>query len=240
MSCRFALPILAVLFASLPAAAQVGSAQFKGVILDELGRPLFGARVIYTRKPRTVPGKDGKWQDAPGEWQFSSQVTTDASGHYQIPQLPSGDYDLCVDAPGHLATCEWTAWLRATVAQGQALDNGAIQLTKGVTVTIRINDSLSLLKAASTMASPLVVGVRDRSGRLHPGRETAANGSSHSFQVDVPYGTPLSIWLHSWRFLLTDSTGATIDHWGAQFPFQVPANGTAPTFVFTIAGEVNP
>jgi hypothetical protein len=145
-----------------------------------------------------------------------------------------------MDAPGYLATCEWTGWRRATVAQGQVLDNCPVQLAKSVAVTIRINDPLSLLKAANTIASPLVVGVRDRWGRLHPGRETAVSGSSHNFQVDVPYGTPLNVWLHSWRFLLADSTGGPIDHWGAQFPFQVGASSTAPSFVFNIAGEVNP
>jgi hypothetical protein len=196
--------------------------------------------VIYTRKARAVPGNTGKWQYAPGDWPFSSQATTDASGRYQLLQLVAGDYDQCVAAPGHLATCEWAALRHATLAEAQALDTGVIQLTKAVTVTIRINDPLSLLKGASTMASPLVAGVRDGSGRLRPGRETAASGGSHTFQVDVPYGTPLNVWLHSWRFLLTDSTGATLDRRGARIPFEVAANGQAPSFVFTIAGEVKP
>jgi hypothetical protein len=237
MSYRFALPILGILLASQPAAAQVASAQFRGTILDERGRPLAAARVVYTRNARVIPGKNGKWRNAPRERRFSSKVTTDASGRFQISQLPAGDYDLCMDAPGYLATCEWTGWRRATLAEGQALDHGAIQLTKSVAVTIRVNDPLSLLKAANTMASPLVIGVRDRWGRFHPSRETSVNAVSHIFQVDVPYGTALNVWLHSWRFLITDSAGAPINRLGAKIPFQVLADGATPTFVFNIAGE---
>jgi Carboxypeptidase regulatory-like domain len=237
---RIVLLIITIPLAGQLAAAQVASAQMNGAIQDEMGRPLAGARVVYTRNTRLVHGKDGKYQDAPGESRFSAQVTTDAIGRYQVPNLPPGDYDLCSDAPGYLATCEWTGWRRASVAQAQVLENGAMQLTKGVTVNIRINDPLSLLKGANTIASPLVVGVRDRSGRLHPGRETPVSGGSHVFQVDVPYGTALNVWLHSWRFLLTNSTGAAMNRLGAQVPFQVAVNGTAPTFVFNIAGEVKP
>ena len=122
----------------------------------------------------------------------------------------------------------------------KASDAEIAQLTKLKQAGASDDLCLSLLKAANTIASPLVVGVRDRWGRLHPGRETAVSGSSHNFQVDVPYGTPLNVWLHSWRFLLADSTGGPIDHWGAQFPFQVGASSTAPSFVFNISGEVNP
>jgi hypothetical protein len=126
------------------------------------------------------------------------------------------------------------------VALGQSLENGAVQLMKAVTVTIRINDPLSLWKTPGGMASPLVAGVRDRWGRLHPARAAAVSGGSRVFQVDVPYATPLNVWLHSWRFRLTNSSGAIIPRSGGQFPFQVNATGAAPEFVFNIAGEFRP
>jgi hypothetical protein len=186
-----------------------------------------------------VVGSDGKLHASPGESRSSSQAISDVSGKYRIPNLPPGDYDLCMDAPGYLATCEWTGWRRVTVAQGQAFDNSAVQLAKAATVTIRINDALLLLKPANGMTSPLLVGVRDAWGRFHPGHETAVTGASRTFQVDVPYGTTLNLWLHSWRFLLTDSSGAALNRAGAQFPFQVAASSVPPSYVFNIAGEAS-
>jgi hypothetical protein len=223
--------------AARPTAAQTAAAQFTGVILDESGRPLAGARVVCTGKARLVPGSDGGLRAAAAQPQVSLQAITNASGRYQVSGLPPGDYDFCMDAPGYLATCEWTGWRRATVAQAQALDNGTVQLMKAATVTIQINDPLRLLPPPNKMVAPLVVGVRDRWGRFHPGRETASNGDLHVFQVDVPYGTALNVWLHSWRFRLSDSNGTAVNQAGAQFPFQVPGNGIAPTYAFTIAGE---
>jgi hypothetical protein len=56
-------------------------------------------------------------------------------------------------------------------------------------------------------------------------------------EVEPGSATPLKLWLHSWRFLLTDSTGATVDHFGAQFPLQLSTTGIAPSYTFNIAGE---
>jgi hypothetical protein len=151
--------------------------------------------------------------------------------------LAGGDYNLCMYASGYLATCEWTGWQHATVAASQALDHGTVQLTKAVTVTIRINDPHRLMGSANQIASPLVAGVREQSGRFHPARETATDSTGHTLQIAVPYATPLKLWLHSWRFLLTDSGGAMVDHLGAQFPFQVSAGGAAPSYTFNITGE---
>jgi hypothetical protein len=230
------IPALAVILA-VPALAQNGTAQLTGVIVDENGMPLPGAHVLYTRVPHLVQGADGRWRDAPGETPFSSQAASDAIGKYQIPQLPAGDYNLCMYAPGYLATCDWTGWQRATVAASQALDHGTVQLVKAVTVTIRVNDPHRLLGSANQVSAPLAAGVREQSGRFHPATEVATDSVGHTLQVSVPYATPLKLWLHSWRFLLTDIGGATVDHLGAQFPFQVSANGVSPSYTFNITGE---
>jgi hypothetical protein len=231
------LPALAAILFAVPALAQNATAQMTGLVVDENGKPLAGAHVLYTRQVRQVQGADGKWRDAPGETPFSSQAAADATGKYQLPQLPPGDYNLCMYATGYLTTCEWARWQHATVAASQALSQGTVQLTKAVTVTIRVNDPLHLLGSANQISAPLAAGVREQSGRFHPARETATDTTGHTLQVSVPYATALTLWLHSWRFLLTDSIGAPVNHLGAQFPFQVAANGTAPSYTFNITGE---
>ena len=118
---RYCILLMVASLANRPAAAQTASAQVGGAILDQSGAPLAGARVVYAQRPQLVAGTDGKLRVAPGGSRVSSQAITDALGKYQIPGLPAGDYDLCVDAPGYLVTCEWTGWRRVTLAQGQAL-----------------------------------------------------------------------------------------------------------------------
>src|SRR5271157_3532045 len=92
------IPALAAILACVPAPAQNATAQLTGVIVDENGTPLPGAHVLCTRKPHLVRGADGKWRDAPGETPFSSRANSDAAGKYQLPQLPAGDYNLCMYA----------------------------------------------------------------------------------------------------------------------------------------------
>src|SRR5271157_1622599 len=96
---RYCILLMVASLANRTAAAQTASAELSGAILDESGAPLAGARVVYTQKPQLVAGSDGKLRAAPGGSQVSSQAITDALGKYQIPGLPAGDYDLCMDAP---------------------------------------------------------------------------------------------------------------------------------------------
>jgi hypothetical protein len=123
------------------------------------------------------------------------------------------------------------------VAARATADHGKLALIKAATVTIRIHDPQRLLGSANEIAVPLVVGVRDRYRRMHRAREIATEGATHILQVDVPYGEPLSVWIHSWRFRLTDARGAVVSRTGGESPFQVARGDPAPAFTFTIGGE---
>ncbi|MDE3166010.1 MAG: carboxypeptidase regulatory-like domain-containing protein [Acidobacteriota bacterium] len=232
------LAALAAVVVAGPAFAQNEPAQVKGAVVDEDGKPVAGARILYVRNPKLVKAADGKWREAPGEMPLSSQTVSDAAGKYQILHLPSGDYRLCMSAPGYLTTCEWTGWHGVTVAPAQALDHGTVQLAKAATVTIRINDPNRLMGSANQITAPLTAGVREASGRFHPAREVASDSTGHTLQVAVPYATPLKLWVHSWRFRLTDAIGAAVDRFGGEFPFQLtPNTAAAQSYTFDIAGE---
>jgi hypothetical protein len=229
---------LAAMFAARPALAQNATAQVSGVIADEYGRPLPGAHIVITRRPHPVQGDDGKWRDAPGETPFSAQAASDATGKYQLPQLPAGDYDLCMHAPGYLATCDWTGWQRATVAASQALAQGTVQLTKAVKVTIRINDPHGLLGSANHVSAPFAAGVREQSGRFIPPERLPPTASATRCRSQFRTPRP-SLCGSTVGGSSSPTPRAPQSITWAQFPFQVPTNGTPPSYTFTITGEAS-
>ena len=235
MRIGFVLAGVAALLAGRPAASQPGSSQIRGAIVDEANRPVAGARVTAIRQGRMERGPDGKRRFV--SLPFSAQAIADATGSYRVPGLAAGAYDLCTEAPGYLTNCEWTQWARVNVAAGASADQGRLVLTKAATVTVRINDPLGLMRPADRFALPLVA-VRDQYRRLHRARQAATQGTTHILEADVPYGTPLSLRVHSARFLLTDGNGAAVSRLGTELPFQVPPGGIAPAYTFTISSEV--
>jgi hypothetical protein len=113
-----------------------------------------------------------------------------------------------------------------------------VQLTRAATINIQIDDPRRLLGVANSISAPLAVGVRETAGRFHPAREVRRNGTTRVLQVAVPYGTQLSVWFHSWKFLVADAQGVALNNWGLRLPFVVQNNGIPPNFVFQITGEV--
>lgn len=220
------------------AAAQPANANVHGKVADEGGKPVAAARISYQRLPLTVKNGQGRWEEAPGEAHVNAQTGGDAGGGYSIPQLPAGNYILCVSAPGYLASCEWSAWHRLTIADGQVLDFGTLALAKAAVVTIRVDDPMLLMQSTGKVAPPLVVGVQDQSNRFHAARQTSADSSGRVFQVDVPYDKPLRFWVQSWKFRITDSSGAPLNNFGALIPFQAEQNSALPQFRIRIVGTL--
>lgn len=217
------------------AGAQPGLGQLRGTVVDSANKPVTGARITLVRQSRFAKGRDGKMRAAPPA--LSGRATTDAAGTYHVPSLAAGRYDICVEAPGHLTTCEWEQWGRANVAAGAAAEHRKLVLTKGAVVSVRINDPKRLVRSSDAL--PLV-GVRDQWRRMHAARRGGNQGDTYLFEMEAPYSVPLTLVLHSARFTMADSQGVAVSPAGADVIFQVPAGAVAPTFTFTITGEMKP
>ena len=220
------------------ALAQSMTAHIGGKVVDENGKVIPAAQIRYQRLPLIVKDSRGRWHEVPGEAHVSSAVSTDAAGAYAATQLPAGNYVLCVNAPGYLASCDWAASHRAAIADGQQLDIGTVTLAKAATITIRLEDPLHLVQAPARMAPPLALGIVGGGRKFHPARQVSSDSTSRTFQVDVPYATQLNVWFQSPVYRVADSAGSPLNSAGAQLPFQVAKGATPPAFTIRVTGTL--
>ena len=92
--------------ATLP--AQTGNARIKATVGDEGGQPVGQAIVVYHRVITGSRDANGRFQMTPGQPLVNAQGSTDAAGALATPQLPTGNYLLCVKAAGFLTSCNWS------------------------------------------------------------------------------------------------------------------------------------
>ena len=114
----------------------------------------------------------------------------------------------------------------------------ALNLTKGVFVTVQVSDPAGLLPQTSggPFASPkLLVGVVFGRGAYQGASATAASPTGRTFQLAVPAGVPFTLRLFSTDVKVVDETGASVDVSGSRIPFQATA-GQDVSFNFAISG----
>ncbi|PYV68800.1 MAG: hypothetical protein DMG97_23730 [Acidobacteria bacterium] len=154
------LVVCSFLLLVLSAAAQVQNGQFTGTVTDPTGAAITGAKVTVTNKATNL----------------SVSVATSASGSYTIKELPTGAYDLSVEASG----------FRNVNNKGLTINAGTItrvdarmqvgQATEVVEVTgeaalVNIDDSKLAETISSTQISNLPLNGRNVYDliRLNPG-----------------------------------------------------------------------
>ncbi len=172
-----------------------------------------------------------------GEAVVQGQVLTDASGSFAAAGLPIGDYSLCASVPStaYLDSCQWKGTVRVTVA-ASATSNQNVVLQKGVFLKVRVNDPMGLLtQNGPSDAGKLVVGVNFGNGAYLGAALTGTDATGRNYQMAVPAGVPLQLWLFSRQVALTDVTGKPVDTSGAPVPFQATA-GNDQAFTFAVAG----
>jgi hypothetical protein len=174
---------------------------------------------------------------APGEAVVQGQLLTGASGSFTAGGLPTGDYLLCANVPStaYLDSCQWYGTVRVTVA-ASATSNQNLVLQKGVFLNVRVNDPVGLLtQNGLSGAGNLVVGVNFGSGAYLGAATTEVDAAGRNYQIAVPAGVPLQLWLSSSQVTLTDAGGKPIDTSGALVPFQATA-GNDQAFTFAVSG----
>lgn len=210
------------------AQSQSATGSLQGLVTDAQGTPLAGAQVRYQRVFRSVRATNGQPVRAPGEAVVSNQVQTNSQGAFTAPALPPGDYLLCasVASAAYLDPCKWATSLRVTVS-ANAASRQNIALTKGVFLKIRVNDPLGLLPRAldsPLRAGKLSVGIQYANGAYLGAPNTAVDSTGRDYQMTIPIGVPLKLWLFSSDIALTDTGGKPVNTSGTLIPFQASAD----------------
>jgi len=210
-----------------------------GSVTGDDGLPLAGATVLYQRIYRTVlVGRQER--PAPGEAVVRRATSSDASGAFLAPNLPAGDYFLCAEVPSapYLNPCKWSSAPKATIAAG-AVNRPALVLNKGVLLKVRVNDPAGLLPPVKERpfrgVSP-IVGVIFGNGAFLAAANTGVGPFAREYQMSIPAGLPLKLWVYSRHVTFRDSAGSPVDNLGARIPFQaIP--GRDASFVLTVSGR---
>jgi hypothetical protein len=224
-------------------AATSGSAQVigpgigNGKVTDDGGVPVSGAIVRYQRIPQLV-GTTAKPVLAPGEVFAQGTVATDTTGAFSVPSLPSGNYLLCASSTSgaYIDQCKWGAAVPAVIAT-TSLASPALVVKKGASLTIQINDPNGLLSNSKNPAlnpGGLVVGVKYGNGAFVGADTMISQPAGRTYQISVPVGVPLAVWLHSKVLTIADSTGKALALPGALVPFEATA-GQNMTLTFSLA-----
>jgi hypothetical protein len=148
---------------------------------------------------------------------------------------------VCAEAYGQrfLNPCKWSEAYSAAVTAGGVVTL-AVVMQRGVFLTVRVDDPKGLLPRTAT--SPLdfphlIVGVVVGQGGFLGAETVNVDSSGRYFEITIPAGTPLKLWLQSRYVTLADASSAPVDNSGARISFQAAA-GADLTFTFQVSGAV--
>ena len=131
------LALIALICAlSIPAAAQVATAELSGSVLDSTGAAVANAKVTATNVATNV----------------AREITTDASGNYILSFLQPGDYRLSVEAPGFRKLVQTGVTLQINQ---QARVNLTLELGE-VSQTLEVTGQAPLLESESSSLGTVV------------------------------------------------------------------------------------
>ncbi len=178
---------------------------------------------------------------APGETVKSGATSADAGGAFALSGLPAGSYAICASVPGlpYLDPCKWSAGPIVNVS-ANATTGYTLALTKGVFLNVRISDPKHLLpqvKDRPLHAGKLIVGVKFGDGAYQGAQNTGVDANGRDYQMVVPAGAPLQLWLFSRDVALADVAGKPVNSAGTTIPFQAVA-GQDQNFTFTVSGRL--
>ena len=224
---------------SVFAFAQAPFGAMQGSITAEDGTPVAGAVVLYSRITRLV-GPVAHARPALGEAVVRSSVSADTNGVFALSSLPAGDYYLCPEVPSapYLNPCKWFSTPQVTISAG-AVQRPSLVLKRGVFLRVRVNDPAGLLppvKDSPSRAANLIIGVVFGSGAFLAATNTRMDQTGRDYQMSIPAGMPLKLWVFSRHVTLTDSLGSPVDNSGGRIPFEATA-GQDQTFTLIVAGR---
>ncbi len=235
----------ALLFApagSVMAQQPVPHGGFSGIVVDEGGNPVPGARVVYMRMPKMVQevvGREIRVRPAAGEPAFSATASVDEAGRFDVDGLIPGTYSVCVTGPiGFLDTCLWSARVGLSLAEGERRGDLLFTLRRGAVVQISVEDPEDLVRLGTDLADfrNLIVGVTTPSGAFYRPEAVKKNGSTWKFALTVPFEKPFRLWVFSRHLSLRKDDGTPLNMKGPNEEFTVQRGQSAFEFRLAVAG----
>ena len=195
--------------------AQSGDARISGTVVDELGKPLSGVTVLYTRIPTFA-------RDASGALDAVSPPLSDAiksgpNGRFGVPGLPAGEYYVCAQAPasGTIGSCEWNQPNARIPLEGGGNANVTLRVRSGIRVLVQVVD-----KRESHSKEPiLLIGVMSPAGYYRRAERTVTDGSVGVYVATIPVDQEVSLFVHS-DTVVTDSAGRAIANGQRSIPIR--------------------
>jgi hypothetical protein len=187
-----AIPAISLIIASVVAPAQtVGTATISGTIVGDSGRPLAGAKLVYTRMVKYARDPHGRLTTTDAG--VTDSVTVGTGGAFVLPALPAGSYFLCAygPRPDHVSGCHWDGGHAIELANGQTVQNIVRTVHDGTIVTIRVNDPngrivLPDAKGNVRKERRFFMGVTVPSGYCEPAMVLSSAAGQVVFQVAIP------------------------------------------------------
>lgn len=224
-----ALAIIAMAGTSAFSQTFTGTGRVTGVVTEENGRGVPGARVSIHLDPSPA-----------SPLFFTARTVSGATGAFSVAGLPAGTFHFCVQAVGTdlIDPCLWNPKPpTAVVTAGQAATVHLL-LAKGQRLKIRIEDRLSLLTQheGKTNGANLLVGAFSPMGLFTPAQVTSKDSSGRDQEVLVPTEMPLNVSVLSHFFALANDKGAPFAGIGGSSKIQVPKGGMTTSQKFIITG----
>lgn len=230
--------VLGIFLTTLQVFSQAPAAM-RGSVTAEDGKAVPGAVVRYRRIVR-LRQVGNHFEVAQGEAVVSRSTSSDPNGAFAALDLPAGDYVVCAEVPSaaYLDPCKWSTSPKVTLSAG-AVAMPPLVLKKGVLLRVRVNDPAGLLptQVGPISAGNLIIGVRFGIGAFHAATAKRIDKSGRDYELVIPAGMPMSLWVFSRHVTLTDSKGSPIDNSGAMIPFQAAA-GQDQSFTLDVSGRV--
>jgi hypothetical protein len=210
----------AILLSMLIAASSNADAAstFQGAVVDADGKPAAGVFVTFTRTASTQNSVQDSLVPTAGGKPHSGRASSDQNGGFQVPNLPAGDYHVCVSVPpgDYVDGCKWSGVQRLSLLDNATLAGLRLVVTKGAKVRIHIQDPLQLMPSSGTVISGprVIAGVQTSGGSIHVADVIARTPAGWDLAITVPTNVPLRLWLFSRELTIADQHGVQLNTTG--------------------------
>jgi hypothetical protein len=186
-------------------AQTVATGAISGTVLDDAGKPVSKATVVYNRVPDAVPVAKGVSRF--GGPLVASQVVAAADGSFGISGIPAGQYYLCAigtDAH-HVSSCQ-TGKLSPPVAVGVGqTTTTALTILNGRLITVHVTDA----QARIAGGAKILIGTITAAGYYRRAMLASKGNGQFHYQVVIPKSEATALLLDT-TLRVTNSLAAAV------------------------------